>query len=1026
MMIRLSFLTHSFLKNSYLFTIVVFCLQLFSPSAKAIDTPGEEEELGIDDDSIPHITSHLAETQPIPQAENWRERLRRRSWEKLQAQQDTLFDVNSSKLQIEPAVISENTHLADNSHHLNNDLSTELPSHQQLQKQPQPNNLEPNTNEQTNTPVQLSANDTTDFSIFPVGINIGRRNVLRSVLIRGREDGEQATNFEAWLVPFDAVVEALRLDVKTLDDGQLEIRSPGLVTRINPRTLSTDSELGLVFSVAEIRRLFGVGIEFDVNEYAIAFDIPWLGKRGGRFVQEDLPVILDGLPQFQAGGFNLAGIEQRLNAAGSSTRNTTYQGDLQAVGSFAGGSWFVRTDQPRFNDRETWRITEAQYLRQTNQADYFIGSHPTFWQRRNDAGYVGFTYINRQGFRPPQRFSSGFSDPRQRLQAANVGRTISGQAEPGSLVRLVEGFGDIAIAEVLVDSSGIYRFENITTKNDAFATNYRVFIYPEGRLTATPEIRNAEVSTVPGQIPPGASAWIVSGGYRRRFNQDSGLFGNFTDLSGGIAGRWGVSEALTLGVGSIYDEGVRGLGEMFYRPRNFPLEMAVSALSGDKWDIISNVRFQPSRRLSLNFNSDRFSQRWNVNWNLFRGLSVFANADNRNPASAGFQFSFSRRGYSTFGRVSLNTANQLRWNWLQRWGRAEFRQNGNEIGTLSEFTYNFSRSASRGHALLLNYETRSQNQGDNLLTVGWRYRSPGRSNDGYYALEGQLGYAIGSRGSGITASVGTTIIPGILLRGRYQGVSLTSDTASFSIDLVSSLNLQGGFSPGDRRANYLRTQGGLMLRPFFDRNHNGKHDPGEEFYTNNTDSLVVVNNKPLKRFQSDIQRDRINVRLFPGTYRVDLDPAGYPIDWQTKQDAIAVRVVAGSYTEVMIPLVRAYSRSGVITNAQGQPMAGVRVEAISPDGKRRFSVTNSAGVYYLEGLGQGEYQILVNSQLISNLQLDENSESFQELNLQVAEDSHRDRETINSLGEGINNNQYENRLNQLLKRLTQDLPQGNI
>lgn len=901
------------------------------------------------------------------------------------------------------------------------------------QNQEKPNSEQPVVTSSSDT---TATADTKDFSVFPVGINIGRRNVLRSTLIRGREDGEKPVNFDAWSVPFDAVVDALRLTVKTLDDGQLEIRSPGVVTRVNPQELKTDPELGLVFSVAEIRRLFGVGIEFDMNEYAIAFDLPWLGKGSGQFAQEDLPVVFDGLTQFQPGGINLTAVEQRLNAAGGSISNTNYRGDFQAVGSSGGGSWFIRTDQPNFNDRNTWRIAEAQFLRQTNQADYFIGSHPTFWQRQNNAGFFGFTLINRQGFRPPQRLTNGFSDPRQRLQAAQVGRTITGQAEPGSLVRLVEGFGEVAIAEVFVDSSGTYRFENITTKNDAFETNYRVFIYPEGRLTATPEIRSAEVSTVPGQIPVGASAWVASGGYRRRLDRDGGLFGNFTEFSGGVAGRWGVSEALTLGLGSVYDEGVRGLAEMFYRPRNFPLEMAVSAVSGDEWDIISNIRFEPSRRFSVNFNSDRLSQRLNVNWNLFRGLSVFANTDSRNPTSAGMQFNFSGRGYSTFGRVSLNADNQLRWNWLQRLGRAELRQNGNEIGSLSEFTYNFSRSNSRGHALLLNYETRSQNQNNNqnnLLTLGWRYRSPARTNDGYYRWEGQIGYAMGSRGNGVTASLGTTIIPGILLRARYQGVSLTSDESSFSVDLVSSLNTQAGFSAGDRRAEYLRTQGGLMLRPFYDKNANGKRDGGEEFYTENSESLVIVNNKPIKRFQSEIQRDRINIRLFPGTYRVDLDPAGYPVDWQTNEDAIAVQVIAGSYTPVMIPLVRAYSRSGVITDTQGQPIAGARVEAISSNGKRRFSVTNSAGVYYLERLQEGEYQLVVNGKSASNLKLESASEPFQELNFQVSGNMTDKKPEIapanpliNTIRENQENNEYEERLNQLLKRLTKNISPGSI
>lgn len=833
-----------------------------------------------------------------------------------------------------------------------------------------------------------NVNAAADFRVFPVGLNVGDRNVISGILVRGQEDGAKAINFDNWLIPYDAVIQALKFNVTTLPSGQLEVRSPGVVTRINPRKLRNDPEIGLVFSIQDLKRLFNVGAKFDINDYSIVLEVPWLNKPNQPEQQTDEPIILDGLTRIQPGRFSLAAIEQKVNLAGGETNSTTPRGDFQAVGTAFGGSWFLRTDQPELQNGSSWRIAEAQFLKQSNQRDYFVGSQPTFWSSDGTSGdYWGFTYIQRRGFVPPENTGIGYADPRLRLRAGQIGRTISGRTEPGTLVRLVEGFGERVIAEVLVDSSGIYRFENIKSNNQYVNSNYRVLLYPQGRLTAQPEIRDASYTTTPGQIPAGASALVFSGGLRHEFGSTQSLMGNFSDFRGGIAQRWGLSEDLTVGLGGVYDESPRGLAELFFRPKNIPLQVSASALMGNRLDLVADVRFDPSPYFNMTFSSDRFSSRFNVNWNILRGMSLFATSDSRYGTGGGVQLNFSGKNYYSFARLSLDTENRLRWNLLQRLGKLELTQFGNEIGTFSELTYNVSSGTflNLGHSLLLNYETRSQNGSNNLMTLGWRYRSEQRAIDGNYLWEAQFGYGFGSQGAGAVASLSTTVLPGILLRVRYQGVSVTSDESSFNVDLVSSLGLQRGISLGDRRTDYFRTQGGMLIQPFFDGNSNGKWDAGEKFYTEEAQILVSINNTQLKSLQPDIHKDRILVRLNPGSYRLDLDPAGFPPDWQSTNDAYAVDVVAGSYTPVLLPLARAYTVSGVITDAQGKPINGARVEAISTtSGKRLFSVTNGAGVYYLERLQNDTYNLAVNGKATENskIKLTASSQVFQELNLQ--------------------------------------------
>jgi hypothetical protein len=831
----------------------------------------------------------------------------------------------------------------------------------------------------------------TGFTVFPVGINVGTRSAIFSVLVRGLEDGTNAVDFANWLVPFDAVVEALKLKVTPLENGQLELRSPSSVTRIDPKQLRNDPELGLVFSIQQIQTLLGVPAEFDINEYAIAFNPGQADFTPGQMRVTPTPVQLEGLPRIKAPDATVAAVEQRVNATNALGNSLNFQGDLQAVGTIFNGSGYLRINQPELDDSRTWNIAQAQYLQQNPFADYVVGSQPTFWRSQRAGSYWGFTTIQRQGFTPPAQLYGGGFSPRERLQANQVGRTIAGEAEPGTLVRLTEGFGGRVLDEVLVDSSGVYRFEDVQVEGDIFGGNYQVLLYRQGRLTEAPEIREATFSSVPGQIPAGASATIVSAGVGRKV-EDNRFWGEFTDIQGGIAQRWGVSESFTLGVGTVYDKTIRGLGEIFFRPSNVPFEVSASILSPDEentWDVDAYVYYRPTPNISAQFSSDRFSRRLNLDWRLSPKFTLLGLYNNLDGVAGGMQFSSSSRDATTFARVTLDEQNRLRWNVLQRLGDWELNGRGNEVSTRSQLKYNLSgdRVLDTGHALLLDYETLDlSNEEDTgeLLSLGWRYRSSARAADGNFLWETYLGYGVSSQGSGIIASAQTAAIPGLLLRLRYQAVSLDLGEESFSLELVSSANLQRGIFPGDRRSDYLRTQGGLLIQPFFDRNNNGKRDSSEEFYTETADLLFILNNQPLKSSQPEVQRDRVVVRLPPGTYRLDLDPAGFPLDWQPLVEAMAVDVVAGSYTPISVPLIPSFTLSGVVTDSSGNAVAGARVEAVGSKGtQRRFSVTNGAGVYYLERLQPDTYTLLVNGKPAQpgTITLDDSSEPLGELNL---------------------------------------------
>jgi hypothetical protein len=170
-----------------------------------------------------------------------------------------------------------------------------------------------------------------------------------------------------------------------------------------------------------------------------------------------------------------------------------------------------------------------------------------------------------------------------------------------------------------------------------------------------------------------------------------------------------------------------------------------------------------------------------------------------------------------------------------------------------------------------------------------------------------------------------------------------------------------------------------------DKNANGVHDKDETIYTEQADLLFILNNKPLPRSKVQITSKGIYTQLAPGTYRLDLDPAGYPVDGTPTQSAYAVNVVAGSYTTITVPFTISYTIAGVVQNSQGIPVIGAKVEAVSTSkNKKAFVVTNSAGIFFLENLSLGTYQLFVDGQLAqpSTVEIRQDSESTQEVTLQ--------------------------------------------
>ncbi|TAE60150.1 MAG: carboxypeptidase regulatory-like domain-containing protein [Nostocales cyanobacterium] len=800
------------------------------------------------------------------------------------------------------------------------------------------------------------------FVVLPVGINVGKRNILESSFVRGYEDGAKAVNFTDWLVTFKDITTALNLTVTNLPDGQIELRGIGLIKRINPKELTTDPELGEVISIAKIEELLGVKSQFDIAAYSIVFEPPWLNLRGKKNRILEPPVILEGLPVVKSPDLTFSTFAQQINLSGSDNSDKlTTQGNLTTIGTILGGSWLLRINQPDLLDTNTWQIQEAQYFNPGDFHDYIIGSQPTFWQGQGRGDYWGLTTIKRFGFKPDNLSGSAYS-PTQRLQSNTINRIIEGTAAPGTLVQLVSGFDNTIWGQVLVDSTGVYRFDNIPINSTG--GNYRVLLYANGQLANTPVEQQPIFLNLPGQLTKGTSSLIISGGLSRQTTSNE-LFGDLTDIRGGVGYRYGVSDSLTLGAGVVYDRDLLALADIYYQPNNFPLKLAVSALqTPEKFKYNANIEFRPFSKINLNLSSNEQFQSFNFNWNVARGLNITSSGNNNSDIiNMGFNLNQNFGNIFTFSSLKLDNKGQLDLLSNARWRKFNLLARSSSTGLGLQFSYEGDIFNLPGNeSLNLGYETNNSNNRDNdLLTLKWKYQSPYSQSDQRPIWDFDLGYGIGSQGSGFLASVSTVFIPGLSLRLRYDGVSLTSDSASYRIEIGSAVNFSPIFSPGDTRFERLRSEGGILIQSFLDKNNNGIRDNNEEIYTEDTELLLRLNNKKFNPNFANITKQGVFIRLEPGFYRLDLDPAGYPLDYKPAQSSFAIEVVAGSYTNFPIPFIASYTLAGTVTDSQGKPVAGARVEAINSNNKSSaISITNSSGVFYLEQLPLGTYQLTVN------------------------------------------------------------------
>ncbi|QOV23884.1 MSCRAMM family protein, partial [Anabaenopsis elenkinii] len=852
--------------------------------------------------------------------------------------------------------------------------------------------------------------------ILPVGIKFNRYDILFGVLVKGREDGTQALDFEQWLIPYESIIEAFGFTVTPLPNGNVQLRSPGLVKEFDPKLLIADINLGDALSIAEIRRQFPLEVRFDIDSYAIVFEGSWLLKKGSQ-TNKERPVILEGLPRVTPPEYTIAGVSQNVNS--SLTRNNTLRnsGSTTISAKLGDFTFQTRIAQPDLANFDGAYLQDLRVQNLNTTQDHIFGNQSLFYPGASNSGeFWGYSYVHRFGYQS-QRGGSG-RDLNLRLNNRDFIRTIQGKAPQGSLVQ-IWGAG-VLLDEVLVDQTQRYTFPNVQ------GNKFTILSYPNGNLATTPQRETRVIEPLYQQLPAGSSAIFSSVGTWRQRQPDQPL-GSFDGLVTGVGYRYGVSNDVTVGVGGVYDRAqIRGFAEIFYTHPHSPLTFTLRGLSGNAKET-SSFSFDGSWKFTDNFNmawsgntqgfwrmntsiepiknirlqmslSDRgFNFKTSSNLSLFGASANLAlgyedtNNLNRAFAETSVSWRWGNISHNFDSRFESDGGRRLRSTW--KWNNWElgltnsYRQftsssfNVQDSQVWKNLTFPVNSQGSFHDIYLVNNLTRHkdsavkdqiyarylQSDDHSLFVAAWRH--DGNSLRTQQQLDRtnwswELGYGFGSSSSGALVSVTSpNLFAGLSLRGSYSGASVQGTGSNFSVGLVwnLNLNLQDGITTDKKNASQFEAAGGILVQPFYDQNNNGVRDRNEAIITENYRPLLMLNNRSLKEATNlSLMGNGIIIPAPPGTHRLDLDPAGYPIEWEPEQKAYAVEVAPGAYTIVKVPFIQTATVQGILRNQLGNPVNGARIEAINTTTQKRyFSITSPSGIFFLENLPLGEYKLNV-------------------------------------------------------------------
>lgn len=295
----------------------------------------------------------------------------------------------------------------------------------------------------------------------------------------------------------------------------------------------------------------------------------------------------------------------------------------------------------------------------------------------------------------------------------------------------------------------------------------------------------------------GTSSLTVSGGGDYNLAKPASLdavldsLQEFEDFRGGITFHHGVAQQLTMGVGLVYEHTLVGFTQLTYNSDILPLKTTVSLLAEESGvNILSHIRLQPTPNLVANFYSDAQKQKFDVNWGIYPGLTLIANANSKTKSySTGIRVAIHNDFLSLSATAALDNQQNLQWQLNSQIGPLKFAHSSNQYQSNSELSsqlfhdhdLDLQCSAFVRHQTIFGNKEQRE-----FMVLGARIHSQTQISQNQYQWDFDLGYGSSSHGNGLIANAQIALQPNLFLKLGYQEIGLMSDDTKIKLQLSSN------------------------------------------------------------------------------------------------------------------------------------------------------------------------------------------------------------------------------------------------